>query len=121
MILVDTAVWVDHLHVGTPALKQYLLEEQVFCHSFIIGELACGNIRTREEILRLLSRLPRAPLADHDEVLLMIDGQKLMGKGLGWIDAHLLASARICGSMLWTTDRRVNAAAKLLGIGLPKI
>ena len=116
MILVDTSVWVGHLRSGNARLESLLDDEQVLCHPFIIGELACGNLRNREEILNLLASLPEARIAEHQEVLHLLAEKHLYGRGLGWIDAHLLTSARITGCELWTLDfplRRAAASIKI--------
>ena len=116
MILVDTSVWVDHLRVGNERLKSLLLDEQVLCHPFIFGELACGSLRNRSEILGLIQSLPHATHAEHEEVLYLIDARKLYGQGLGWIDAHLLASALLTDVWLWTLDQPLEKAASSLKI-----
>lgn len=110
MILVDTSVWVDHLRKNDRDLSILLNNGHVVCHEFIIGELACGNLKNRRQILALLSELPHAIVANHAEVIELIDKRKLMGKGIGWIDAHILASALISGMLLWTKD---TALAKI--------
>lgn len=97
MILVDTSVWVEHLRSGAIGLGELLIEGHVACHPFIIGELACGNLKNRTEILSLLHDLPTATRADDDEVFQFIEDHKLMGKGLGYIDIHLLMSAMLTG------------------------
>lgn len=108
MILVDTSVWVEHLRSGTVGLEALLNDGQVVCHPFIIGEIACGNLKNRTEILSLLQDLPMASLADDDEVIQFIEDRKLMGKGLGYIDIHLLISALLTRIPLWTTDKRLH-------------
>ena len=108
MILVDTSVWVEHLRSGTIGLEALLNDGQVVCHPFIIGEIACGNLINRTEILSLLQDLPVASLADDDEVIQFIEDHKLMGKGLGYIDIHLLMSALLTRIPLWTTDKRLH-------------
>ena len=114
MILVDTSVWVDHLRRGAFGLDQFLIAGQVLCHPFIIGELACGNLKNRSTILSLLKTLPTVRTAEEDEVLQFIERHRLMGTGLGYIDAHLLASCRLSHVQFWTHDKRLgNAAAKL--------
>jgi predicted nucleic acid-binding protein len=118
MILVDTSVWIDHLRRGNERLKTFLVDEQVLCHPFVSGELACGNLKNREEILSLLASLPEARVAEHAEVLHLLDSRRLYGQGLGWIDAHLLASALLSDCVLWTLDRPLRKAAKKLGISL---
>ncbi len=116
MILVDTSVWIDHFRRGNRALALRLQEGAVFGHPFIVGELACGNLRQRNNILSLLSSLPQVPLADHREVLDFIDANRLMGSGLGWIDAHLLCSAKLANVGLWTLDTRLAKAARLVAV-----
>ena len=113
-MLVDTSVWVDHLRKNDPGLAALLRHAEVECHPFIIGELACGSLHRRSEVLSLLAKLPQVPLASHEEVLTFIDRHGLMGLGIGWIDAHLLASAALGGIDLWSRDRRLaNVARKL--------
>lgn len=116
MILVDTSVWVRHFREGDPELERLLRNGEVMCHPFITGELACGNIRNRHEILSLLKRLPLATQAKHEEVLQFIEQKGLMGKGLGYIDVHLAASAVLTGVPMWTYDKRLNEANERLGI-----
>jgi predicted nucleic acid-binding protein len=110
-MLVDTSVWVDHLRRSNPTLVGLLEQTQVWTHQFVIGELACGNLAQRAKILALLSALPRAPMADHDETLAFVEAHHLMGRGLGWIDVHLLASARLARVPFWTLDKRLAAVA----------
>ncbi len=116
MILTDTSVWVDHLRRGNARLGQFLQDEEVLCHPFIIGELACGRMRNRAEVLALLDTLPRARVLDHTEALAFIDAHRLMGSGLGWIDVHLLGSTLLTRASLWTLDRRLMQAAVRCGI-----
>lgn len=117
MILVDTCVWIDHLRVGDVGLGDLLRRRRVLAHPFVIGELACGNMRNRGEILALLGCLPAAPQADQDEVLYLIERHRLMGRGLGYVDIHLLASALLLpGTRLWTRDRRLGELAGELDI-----
>ena len=115
MILVDTSVWIDHLRRGNNRLSGLLHGGEVLCHPFILGELACGNLSRRERILRLLQALPKADLAEQEEVLHLLDTRKLFGKGLGWIDAHLLGSCLLTGCSLWTLDKPLLEAGKKLG------
>jgi len=112
MILVDTSVWVFHLRKNQPRLIELLNEGEVACHPFILGELACGNIRNRTTVLSLLEALPKAVLVEHEEVLAFIETHKLMGRGLGYIDIHLLASAVLTGLPLWTLDKKLKGAAE---------
>jgi len=116
VVLVDTSVWVDHLRSGEIGLGALLNEGHVVCHPFIIGELACGNLKNRVEILSLLSALPMAPQAEHEEVMQFIEDHKLMGKGLGYIDMHLLASAVLNNVPLWTLDKILNRVSLKLGL-----
>ena len=114
MILVDTSVWVEHLRAGSARLQGLLHDGQVLCHPFVVGELACGNLRRREEVLNLLMALPETHIADHQEVLHLLDSARFFGRGLGWIDLHLLASSLISGCALWTLDRPLQKAAAAL-------
>jgi predicted nucleic acid-binding protein len=116
LVLVDTSVWVAHLRQGATGLEALLHGGRVVCHPYIVGELACGNIRNRSEIISLLQRLPGAIRAAHEEIMQFIDNYGLMGKGLGYIDMHLLASARLTGAALWTLDKRLNEVAKKLRV-----
>jgi predicted nucleic acid-binding protein len=115
-MLVDTSVWVGHFRHGDRELATLLERRQVECHPLIIGELACGNLSARAEILMLLRKLPETPIIEDDEALAFVDAHKLAGKGLGWIDIHLLASAQLGNTKLWSRDRRLAAQARRLGI-----
>ena len=123
MILVDTSVWVEHLRHGLPRLAMHLQEGEVLIHPCVIGELACGNLRNRHQVLELLQGLPTAAVASDAEVLLLIEGDRLMGQGIGYIDAHLLASARLSHCRLWTQDRRLAAVVLEQGVaaGAPEL
>ena len=114
MVLVDTSVWVSHLRETHAGLVHLLNDGEVACHPFIVGELACGNVKNRTAILSLLEALPMALLVEHQEVIAFIDNHDLMGKGLGYIDVHLLASAVLSGLPLWTLDKKLEKAAELL-------
>lgn len=116
MILVDTSVWVDHLRSGDPRLAALLERGEVLMHPWVVGELACGHLRARRQVLALLEGLPVATLATHNEVLVLIEGHPLAGRGIGYLDAHLLAAARLSGSWLWTLDRRLASLAAELGV-----
>lgn len=118
MILVDTSVWIEQLRRGSERLQSLLYDEQVLCHPFIIGELACGTLRNRQEILNLLSVLPKALVADHEEVVHLVEGRHLYGRGLGWVDVHLLASSILTRCTLWTLDKRLKQVAAALKISL---
>jgi predicted nucleic acid-binding protein len=116
VILVDTSVWIDHLHQADPALVALLERNDVVVHPMVIGELALGAISDRERFLGLLSALPAAAEATHTEVLEFVAERTLHGKGLSLVDAHLLASTALSASTrLWTRDRRLAAAAANLG------
>jgi predicted nucleic acid-binding protein len=115
-VLVDTSVWINHFRRSNHDLEYLLDEGRVVTHPFVVGELACGSLGQRAEILRLIQALPAAPIATHDEVLTFIDRQRLHGTGLGWIDVHLLASARLIRQSLWSADRRLRNTAIRLGL-----
>ena len=117
MILVDTSVWIDHLRKGNARLNSLLLNTAVLVHPFVIGELACGNLKNRSQVLNLLGDLPASKVADEQEVLFFIEHNDLMGRGIGYIDAHLLASVSLSNSArLWTVDRKLNDVAIRLGL-----
>ena len=117
MILADTSTWIDHLSVGVPTFQALLDVRQILIHPMVIGELACGNIRNRDATLKMLSELRTARVADYEYVLALIENRRLMGRGISYIDAHLLASALITEScLLWTRDRRLMAAAEELDV-----
>lgn len=112
MILVDTSVWIDHLRKREPALVAALHAGQVLMHPLILGEVACGNLKRRAEVLALMRDLPHAPMATDAEALDFIDRRKLMGQGIGYIDVHLLASVVLSGTArLWTRDKRLAVVA----------
>ena len=120
MILVDTSVWIDHFRQVDHDLVEVLNACGALGHPFVTGELALGNLRNREEILDALQSLPQAAVATEDEVLLFIKRNALSGLGIGYVDAHLLASVRLVpGSTLWTRDKRLSAAAERLGLATP--
>ena len=110
-MLVDTSVWVDHLRRRNATLVALLEQAQVWTHSFVVGELACGNLAQRDKVLSALAALPHAPVAAHDEVLAFLESQRLMGRGLGWVDVHLLASARLARLPFWTLDKHLATVA----------
>lgn len=115
MILVDTSIWVDHLRSGDRALAALLEHSDVLTHPFVIGELACGTLAKRNTVLELLQDLPAAPVADPAELLPFIERHRLWGKGLGYVDVHLLAAAALCpGTKVWTRDKRLRTAAQAL-------
>ena len=119
MILVDTPVWIDHLHATVPALTVELGRDEVATHPMVVGELALGSLRDRAEVLGSLGRLAGLPVARDQEVLTLVEANRLWGRGLGLVDAHLLAALRLAaGNRLWTRDRRLGQAAGELGIPL---
>jgi len=124
LILLDTSVWVDHLRSGDAIVVDLLQSDRVLAHLFVIGELALGNLRQRQAILAFLVDLPSAYTATHDEVRHFIERHALAGLGIGYVDAHLLASTQLTpGSSLWTHDQRLSAVAERLGLagkGLPE-
>ena len=112
MILVDSSVWVAHLRTNESALVELLNTGCVLSHPFVIGELACGNLKNRKAVLSLLQDLPAAPVATDEEALFFIESHGLMGRGIGYVDTHLLASVSLAGTgLLWTRDKRLNAVA----------
>ena len=117
MILVDTSVWVEHLRVASAILTELLDHGEILGHPFVLGELALGSLRQRERFLSDLRDLPQAVVAEDEEVSRMIDRQALFGRGIGYVDAHLLAAARLtAGSRLWTRDLRLHAVAAELSL-----
>lgn len=116
MILVDTSVWVDHLRRGDARLSTSLETARVLAHPFVVGEIACGSLSDRTVVLELLRDLPMAAVAEAEEVLDFLDRQRIHGKGLGYVDVHLLASVVLTpGARLWTRDRRLREIAMSLG------
>lgn len=116
MVLVDTSVWVDHLRRGDASLAALLEASEVAVHPFVLGELACGSLRPKSDVGRLLSELPAATTATHAEVMHFIAAHRLSGRGIGYVDAHLLAAAAIDGLLLWTRDKPLNSASSKLGL-----
>lgn len=116
MVLVDTSVWVVHLRSGDIGLESLLNDGQVVCHQFIIGELACGNLSNRAEIFSLLQALPLANRAEHEEVMHCIENYSLMGKGLGYVDMHLIVSALLTNVPIWTLDKNLKGVSSKLGL-----
>ena len=117
MILVDTSVWVDHLRLASTILTELLDDGQVLGHPLVLGELALGNVRQRDALLSDLRELPQAVVAEDHEIIRLIDREALFGRGISYVDAHLLAAARLtAGSKLWTRDRRLQAVAVQLGL-----
>ena len=121
MILVDTSVWIDHLRVGDAELAVLLDRSQVLMHPFVLGELACGHLRNRAEVLALLKDLPQAAIATDEEVMFYIERHTLMGRGIGYVDAHLLAAVTLDGvTRIWTRDKRLRTVADALVLAYGK-
>jgi predicted nucleic acid-binding protein len=119
MILVDTSIWKDHLHKAEPGLVAHLETGLVAQHPMIVGELALGSLRDRDLVLGLLAALPQVRVATQEDVMRLVDGERLYGNGLSLVDAHLLTSLRLApDTSLWTRDKRLRAAAVRLGIGV---
>ncbi len=117
MILADTSIWVDHLRDVDPAMERHLDDGRILIHPFVIGEVALGNLTTREIIMVSFFTLPTAQVATDTEVLALIGAYRLYGQGVGYVDCCLLASARMTpNAQLWTRDRRLTAAAERLGV-----
>jgi predicted nucleic acid-binding protein len=116
MVLVDTSVWVEHFRAGDIGLGNLLNDSDVACHQFIVGELACGNLSNRAEILSLLQALPLASHVEHEEVMQFIENYGLMGKGLGYVDMHLMASTVLSRIPIWTLDKKLKDVASKLGL-----
>ncbi|MFJ2989883.1 type II toxin-antitoxin system VapC family toxin [Collimonas sp. NPDC087041] len=121
MILVDTSIWIDHLRAGSPALAGLLEMGRGYCHPFVVGELACGSLGNRSEILNLLQSLPQLPTATNEETLFFIEQHKLMGRGIGYIDTHLLASTAIHAARLWTRDKRLKVIAEEMDLAFEPV
>ena len=120
MVLVDTSVWVSHFRDGNAELANLLNDGKVLCHPLIVTELACGNLKDRAVILSFLQLLPMGIEADHEEVLAFIENNRLMGKGLGYVDVHLITSAVLADVSLWTLDKKLAQAADSLHIKFKK-
>jgi len=117
MVLIDTSVWVDYLRSGNDTLVRLLTQGQVCMHPMIIGELACGHLKNREQLMGLWQNLPSIVEASHTETLFFLDSHKLMGKGIGWVDLHLLAASLLSNNVkLWTRDKRLTHIAETLGV-----
>ncbi len=116
MIIVDTSIWIDHTRKADARLSALLDDDELLMHPFVIGEIALGSLARRAEMLSLLDAQPKAPVAAWQEVLFLIAGERLHGLGIGYVDAHLLASARLADARLWTRDRRLRAAAERLAL-----
>ncbi len=118
MILLDTSVWIDHLRQREPSVEFLLKRRQILIHPFVVGEIALGPMKNYDAILEALSELPQATVANHAEVLFVIKQHSLMGSGIGYVDAHLLASVKLIQNLrLWTRDKRLANVAEALGVG----
>lgn len=115
-MLVDTSIWIDHFRRRNTQLSELLEASQVWTHPFVIGELACGNLARRADVLGMLKALPQAPVISHDEVLAFLEGRRLQGRGLGWTDMHLLAAARVARVPFWTNDKNLAKVAGELSL-----
>lgn len=120
MVLVDTSIWINHLRDGNRHLEKLLFDGEVVCHTHIIGELACGNLKNRKEIISLLTSLPISSVVEFQEFLYFIEQHKLSGRGVGFVDIHLLASAQLSQLPLWTADKRLKATATDLDLNYKK-
>ncbi len=116
MILVDSSVWIDHFRRPSERLAALLDAEDVCTHPFVLGEVACGNLKNRKEIIALLHALPSLHKADDDEILFFIEHHGLDRRGIGLIDVHLLASCLIGRCYIWTADKRLQAVAEKMHI-----
>lgn len=116
MILPDSSVWIDHFRQGNASLGEFLENDAVLCHPFIVGELACGQLPSRDSTIQLLQTLEEAPMMQHEEVLILIERHRLMASGIGWIDAHLLGSALLAGAELWTLDAALARVAARMSV-----
>lgn len=119
MILADTSIWIDHLRSNNERLSSLLADDQILCHPLVIAELALGSIKNRAQILALLDDLPSAPVAEIDEVRTVIDQRALYARGIGFVDASLVASCLLApGTLIWTTDRRLKVVSQSLAIAV---
>lgn len=119
MILVDTSVWIDHLRYGDTMLAELLKQNEILMHPMVLGELACGNLQNRSQLLLLWMNLPQVKQASHQEVMICIEHNKLMGLGIGYVDVHLIAATLLqSDAVLWTRDKRLHKAAEKLGLAL---
>ena len=116
MVLVDTSVWINHFRRTVPRLVELLHRAGVAVHPFVIGELALGTLRDRRRVLAMLERMPAASVATHSEVMTFVGRRSLAQRGIGYVDAHLLASAALDGGSLWTLDQRLASVARDLGV-----
>ena len=118
MVLVNTSVWIEHLRAGETKLAELLNEGSVLTHPFVLGEIGCGHLKHREKTLSNLERLPAAVTATHSEVMRLLQERQLWGRGIGWVDAHLVASALLSNCHFWTLDSKLNGTAAAAGVKL---
>lgn len=117
MIVVDANIWIDHLRVANLALAGLIQRRRILIHPYTIGEIGLGSLARRSEVLEQLAMLPAAPIADHDEVLAFVERHALFGTGIGYVDSHLLASAKLVkAGKVWTRDKRLHVLAERLGL-----
>ncbi len=114
LVLADTPIWITHLREGDQHFIQLLEQGLVACHPFIVGELACGSLKNRKEIIQLLEALPMVDVLDHSEIMEFIESRELMSRGIGYVDTHLLGSSLVSNAPLWTLDKSLKKVAKLL-------
>ena len=117
LILVDTSVWIKHLREGDQNLTRLLEQGLVASHPFIIGEIACGDIKNRYEIISLINDLPSTDVLDHSDIMEFIENRKIMNKGIGYIDVHLLGSVLVSDTRIWTFDKALKKMAFQLSVG----
>ncbi len=118
MILVDTSVWAEHIRSGVPALQVALEQGEVAMHDFVVGELLLGHIKRGATFMLMLDLLARVPTCEHAEVEALVRSARLEATGIGWVDAHLIASCRLAGTSLWTLDRAQRSAAARASIAV---
>jgi predicted nucleic acid-binding protein len=118
MILADTSVWINHLDKPSEVMSRLLLEDRILLHPFVIGEVALGNLRNRHAILASLQKMPTLPVTDESDVLTMITSHNLFGSGVGYVDCHLLSSVALAKARLWTSDKRLAAAATKMNVSI---
>lgn len=116
MILADTSVWIDYLDRGRSSFAHVLDSVNVVMHPYVVGEILLGNLRNRAETILLLTHLPEAVVARHNEVMYFIEEHRIFGRGVGYVDAHLLVSSRLTGATLFTRDKRLHMLAVQLGM-----
>jgi predicted nucleic acid-binding protein len=121
VILADTSVWIDHVRRGNAQFASFLERGVVMTHPFVLGELSMGALAPRASSLQLLNKLPQARQASHEEIVQLVEQRKLFGRGIGWVDAHLLGSALIEGVPLWSLDQPLMQAARVVGAAVDAV